>query len=823
MALLKLRHVNNSITGFGAALAIFLATAPSLAQGPNAGAGPSSTDASASDTSGALTEIVVTARRRDERLIDVPVAVTGVSAEVLNQVPTTSLTQIGNLVPGVSLERIGGGSSGAVFTIRGVGQLAADYNSEQPVALNIDGVQVTKGPVGQLGFFDLESVQVLKGPQALFFGKNSPAGVVSIESASPGKTLEGYVRAGYEFSASTPSIEAAVSVPVTDTLSIRVAGHYDHDNSGYIQNRAGPIANPFSPALPLPGAAYSEGPLNRNYLGRITAVWRPTDNFDATLKVLESYHHDWGGNTEEVFHCEGAHPTTISVLNPALSAQDPFGGCSVNHQTSIGAPPATVAGHFFGGPSDGKPYTETKATVGSLQLNYRISDAMQLTSVTGVYRSTHGAFDNYDDTVYAQALDAESDRDTQLSQEFRLTSSFSGPLNFAAGVFYEHDKHDAADTDAVFPFPAYPIPGPFFGVYNTVGMQAADKAESYSAFGQIGYKVLENLELAAGARYSHDSRSAQIQNNFNYFDLLAPAFGIPNPFSPVGVVYNPSVTASNVSPEATLTWHPIQDMTVYGAYKTGYLAPAIGNPANVVNYSTLANPNAQFIYEAEKVKGFEFGVKGYFLDSRLSADLTIYHYDYTNLQVATFHPDTLAFAPGNAGKARDQGIEFQSAYKITRDLTANVSLTYWNLKFLNYTGAQCYPGEAAALCPNGTQDLSGQRYGDGPFTAKFGFSYSHEVWTGVSAAVSSDISHTSASPRYERDPYAYTPDYTTVNASLRVFQPNGPWEFALIATNVNNSVYYKNFIFKPLGLNGDIGAESISLPRLVTARVEYKF
>ena len=180
-------------------------------------------------------------------------------------------------------------------------------------------------------------------------------------------------------------------------------------------------------------------------------------------------------------------------------------------------------------------------------------------------------------------------------------------------------------------------------------------------------------------------------------------------------------------------------------------------------------------------------------------------------------------APGNAGKARDQGIELQSAYKITRDLTANVSLTYWDLKFLNYTGAQCYPGEAAALCQNGTQDLSGERYGDGPFTAKLGLSYSHEVWAGVSAAVSSDISHTSASPRYERDPYAYTPDYTTVNASLRVFQPNGPWEFALIATNVNNSVYYKNFIFKPLGLNGDIGAESISLPRLITARVEYKF
>jgi len=822
MASMNLRHVSSLAVGLCATLAIFLETAPSLADPASTGAdAPSAT--AASDTSAALTEIVVTARKREERLIDVPVAITGVTAEVLKEVPTTSLTQIGNLVPGVSLERTGGGSSGAAFTIRGVGQLAADYNSEQPVALNIDGVQVTKGPAGQLGFFDLESVQVLKGPQALFFGKNSPAGVVSIDSVSPGQTLEGYVRAGYEFSASTPSLEGAVSIPITDTLSIRVAGHYDHDNSGYIENRAQPIANPFNPPFPLPGAAYSEGPLNRDYLGRITAVWRPADNLDATLKVLESYHHDWGGNTEQVVHCQGAHPTVVSELNPALMAEDPFGSCSANDQISNGSGPSAIVSHFFGAPSNGKPFTETQATVSSLVVNYRFNDGLQLTSVTGAYHSRHGAFDNYDDTVYAQALDAESDRDTQLSQEFRLTSSFSGPVNFATGVFYEHDSHQAADTDAVFPFPAYPVPGPYFGDYNTVGMQADDKAESFSVFGQVSYKILDNLELAAGARYSHDKSSASIQNVFNYFDILAPVLGIPNPFSPVGVVYNPSVSASNTSPEVTLTYHPVRDMTVYGAYKTGYLAPAVGNPANIINLSTLPNPDSHFIYRAETVKGFEFGVKGYFLDERLSADLTIYQYDYNNLQVSTFNPATLSFLPGNAGEARDQGIEWQSAYKITRDLTANVSVTYWDLKYLNYVGAQCYPGESVALCPNGTQSLSGERYGDGPFTAKFGLSYQHELWPGFAGAVSSDISHTSTSPLYERDPYAFTPDYNIVNASLRIFQPKGPWEFSLIGSNLTNTIYYKNFIFKPLGLDGDIGAESVGLPRFITLRMEYRF
>ena len=187
-----------------------------------------------------IEEIVVTARKRTERLVDVPVAVSEVTAQTLADVPSVSLTQIGNLVPGVSLERMGGGSSGAAFTIRGVGQLAQDYNTEQPVALNIDGVQVTKGGAAQIGFFDLQEMQVLKGPQALFFGKNSPAGVVAIDSVTPGQTREGYARVGYEFSTSSPAMDAAITIPLTDTLSVRLAGHYSHDNSGDVRNVQGP-------------------------------------------------------------------------------------------------------------------------------------------------------------------------------------------------------------------------------------------------------------------------------------------------------------------------------------------------------------------------------------------------------------------------------------------------------------------------------------------------------------------------------------------------------------------------------------------------------
>lgn len=797
--------------GYVAPLAAALCTVSA-----NAAEGSPDVAASSSD---AIEEIVVTARKRAERLVDVPVAVSEVNAQTLAEVPTVSLTQIGNLVPGVSLERMGGGSSGAAFTIRGVGQLAQDYNTEQPVALNLDGVQVTKGGASQIGFFDLQSMQVLKGPQALFFGKNSPAGVVAIDSVTPGSRMEGYVRAGYEFSTSSPAIDAAMTIPLSDTLSVRVAGHFNHDNSGDIKNVAGPIANPFEPGLPLPGAAYSQGPLNRDGAGRVTVAWRPNSDFDATLKVLGSYHHDWGGATEEVFTCgANSHPSTINLLNPTQVAADPFGDCRVNHVISNGAPNAEVVSNFFGAPADGKPFTETKVWLSSLSMNYRF-DNLTLSSITGLYNSSHGAFDNYDLTVWAQALDAEHDKDKQISQELRLASSFAGPVNFTAGAYYEHDRHDTGDTDKIFPLGPYPGPGPFNGVYNTLAMEARDRAESYSVFGQLSWKILEQLELAGGARYTHDTRSAEIQNIFNYFDL----FPTPNPFSPVGVVYNPSISESNVSPEATLTWHPQSDVTLYAAYKTGYLAGAIGNPANVSNYTTAANPNDNFIYKAEKVKGFELGAKGLLLDGRISSELTVYRYEYNNLQVATFHQQNAAFYPGNAGKARSQGVEFESLFKVDRSLSLSLSLAYTDLKFLEYRAAQCYPGEPVALCPNGSQDLSGTRYGDGPFTGRFGFTYEHPLMDKLGVRLSADVRHTSEGPKYERDPLAFTPSYTIFNASLRFFQVDGPWEFNIIGTNLNNGIYYKNFIFKPLGLQGDIGSQSVSLPRQVTAQVQYRF
>src|SRR5690606_33358927 len=141
--------------------------------------------------------VLVSARRREESTMSVPAAVSAFGQVEISRYMTSDLKKIGEMVPQVSLAEASAGS-GASFTIRGIGSASANLAIEQAVSLNIDGVQVGRGRFIKLGLLDLERVEVLKGPQALFFGKNSPAGVVSLTSVTPGTEIEGYIRGGYE-------------------------------------------------------------------------------------------------------------------------------------------------------------------------------------------------------------------------------------------------------------------------------------------------------------------------------------------------------------------------------------------------------------------------------------------------------------------------------------------------------------------------------------------------------------------------------------------------------------------------------------------------
>src|SRR5580693_9064872 len=192
-----------------------------------------------------LEEITVTARKRTESILNVPVDVQALPASQLQTFQVTELTDLPTLVPGLNF-----GTSllsiGTLISIRGIGTASQDPGVDQSVALNIDGLSLGNGLALNMGLFDIGSVEVLKGPQALFFGKESPGGVISLNTADPTDQLEMTVRAGYEFESVQPRAEFVVSGPVTDTLKLRLATMYDQQE-GYFENEA--VAGPGTGAL----------------------------------------------------------------------------------------------------------------------------------------------------------------------------------------------------------------------------------------------------------------------------------------------------------------------------------------------------------------------------------------------------------------------------------------------------------------------------------------------------------------------------------------------------------------------------------------------
>ncbi len=761
-----------------------------------------------------IESVTITARKKEERQIDVPVAAAVLPSESIEKYATTDLTQLGTQLPGVQINRTGGGTPGSAIYIRGIGVYGPDYASEQPVAVVIDGVPVGRGHFVDSGFFDQASIQVLKGPQSLFFGKNTPAGVIVIDSKSPEPgEFEGYAKASYGFRQQDPILEGAVSLPVSNKFAIRLAIRGEAMQGGYMRNGTTGITvtpaefpDPFyTGPTELPGAAYKKYPRTHQLVGRFTAVWTPNDDFDVTLKQLASYYHDNSSSgSSALVHCDnGRHPVYANLLT-GITYEDPNATCGLKRENNTAALSKPILDAFIGAPKDGKYFTEGRNYLTSLKMNYTMGD-FTLTSVTGLYLLRSSEFDNYDYTVFAETPDKQVERTRVFTQDLHLVSHFDGPVNFTVGAYFEDEHRILHNTNRIFVLPGYPDPtSPYFGASNTMIDYDVNNNVSYSLFGELTWKITDTLELAGGGRWSKVSKDTHITQPFEWLTL----FGAGNPFAPTGADYHVKVKGDNFSPQATLTWHPVDDLTVYGAYRTGFLAGGIGNPGVVTNYTGFTDEQLHnaLAFDDEKAEGFEVGAKGIFLDGRLSGDLTFYHYKYTGLQVATFHPETTSFSIGNAASAINQGVELQSTFQFDDHLNAHVSVAYVDLHFKDYSNAPCYSGQTAATgcvaLPTPHQDLSGEAFQAPPWTFNLGADYDHELTDKLNIGVSFDVTHWTTV--HNRQPNTDFLAHTILNASIRIYEAGGGWEFALIGTNLTNEIYATGLGSKPLGAPQDI-------------------
>jgi outer membrane receptor protein involved in Fe transport len=757
-------------------------------------------------------EIVVSARRRSERLVDVPVAVTALGGEAVARYGTRQLSDLGLQIPQVALNK-GGAGPGVNLQIRGVGSQANDAGVEQMVALNVDGVLVSRGRgIINAGLLDIQGVEVLKGPQALFFGKNSPGGVISVNSVTPGSHFEGLLRAGYNELDHQRFVEGAVTVPITDVLSARVAARTDASR-GYIKNLAQVTPDPYHPGFNyIPAAKWSDGAAST--LGRLTLAYRPGGGFDATFKGYASHYSDNGPSSRaELLRCGNGTLTHPTLANGAV---DPYGDCTPNYQRSVSALDPKLAANFPR--TGGAPFSDIDTYLASLNMNYT-TGPLTITSTTGFFRYLSSYEESFDYTSLARLLGSAKERTTTVSQELRGVTKFDFPVNFTFGGYYEHLKRDyEQDTMlALVPLPIDPATGRYDsadGVYSTLG-------NTYSLFAQANWKILPTLELAGGARYTHESRSGVLQNVYVHPNRLPPIAAAPANLPP-GTVLRPRLSDNNVSPEVTLSWHPVHNTTLYAAYKTGFLSAGISNPGNLAASATVANVQ----FAPVKAKGGEIGAKGSFLGGRLSLDATAYLYDYNGLQLTSFDAQTFAYITKNAAGARVKGVELQANYAMNEALSLHGFAAYNRSRFRSFTNAQCYAGQTAALgCVGGVQDLSGQRVGTSPdLSANGGATYTMPLSDTWKSSLSGDVYYSSkynhSAGGFNFRPDSIQPGFVRVNASLRLYSRT--WEFAVIGSNLTD----KKYIISSADAAGNVPGTIygfLGRPREVTFQGTFRF
>jgi iron complex outermembrane recepter protein len=751
-----------------------------------------------------LEEIIVTARKREESMQDVPVAISAFGRESIRLRNINSVDNLARAVPNLLISEGGGTVQGGNIVMRGISGADANPLGDQAVSFNFDGVQVARASVRRMSEMDIEQITVLKGPQALFYGKNSPGGVISIKTADPTDEFVAGVSTGFESEAEEWRTDGYISGPISDTVGYRIAGFYS-SMDGWV-NSLVPDSNPIQPSD-------DPAPAKDEWAIRGTLKFEPSDVFDAKLKVTYG-EVDGGSSTANVQYIDCPGGTARFA---------PLDDCEPDNHVSVAeAGPINAAPDF---PADGKGYQEQEQWLLSGEMNYDLSDDLTLSSVTGFYSVDLENLGQYTNGYlpFAVLPSLNLMKIEEVSQELRLTSDFEGPLNFMLGGFYQDSRaetgsHTFLGTEGVTNLFGAPAPLPVNWYY------LEQDGEAWSVFTQVQYNITEQLELSLGVRYSEEEKTLD--------SMVAIPFGSPNP----PVELEPLVDNAkfdDTSPEVSLTWKPNDQHTIYGSYKEGFLSGGFNGSSGT--------STQDITYDQQMIDGFEFGLKSTFLDGALQTNLAFYTYEIDGLQVVVTTQGTLQQLR-NAGAVSSDGVEFDFNYQTPLDgLAIYGAMSYNDAQYDDYQ-ASCYAGQTATSsvpCINQIsrvtgqlgllQDLSGTDLVRAPeWSGNFGFHYRTDLNDTLDLNVLGNVSF---SDDYLTDPsskeWARSPSYELVDLTFAVSDRDERWEIAFIGKNLTEEYYWSRNADVPFSnlIAGGVAdsAAAVSRGREFWLKFSYKF
>ena len=730
--------------------------------------------ADTAEPSDSLETITVTAEKRTENIQNVPLSITAVTGQTLQDNGVHSASDLGKIVPSLQINNTTF-SGGVVLRIRGFGS-APNSGTDSDVASYVDGVFIPRPGAILTSFLDVQNVEVLNGPQGTLSGRNAVVGAISINSAAPvlGKeSVEATVEGG---NYGTYAATGIANVPVNDEFALRVAVKGTSTEGDYYNH--------------LDDRTYGK---SNSAIGRISAKWEPAQNLSWTARLD-------GANTTG----DGAYPPTVvsNTASPAqLAALSAFNTRFGGSPQVYSYPPSFSFNQYFSQPylrdhqvgvASDLSWNPTPVLTARLIDSYRDWENKQLAGDTG-------------DTSLDLLNIYQSNSSKAQSHELQFLSDkdafADGKLGFTSGLYFFREKYGLGTginagsqlCTAVFTSVDRPflIPGCKAGLQADAGVtEFSQTVDSYAGYVQVNYAILPSLELDLGTRESYDKKTGVYSQTARNALAVGTLLGNEGP---------DALTFSSDRPSyrATLSWHATDQIMVFGTFSTGYKSGGFNTGSSPTPLVTAANPEGRN-FSDETADDVELGIKSIFWDNKILLNATLFDTALKNFQDRSFNG--VSFVIRNAGDVRSKGLDLDGRFRATPNLSVTYAAT---LLDAYYSKADDEPGleGCTTLCPT-VQNLTGQTINYAPKAhATGGLQWdSDAIGSGYVITGAANENYTSSMlTENTNNPQSRVSGYVTTDLRLRLASPNDRWYVEAFGTNVLDRRYYVSTIAQPLG------------------------
>lgn len=675
--------------------------------------------------SAAITDIVVTAQRRSERLSDVPISIMAQTGEQLAKAGVSSTADLTRVVPGLTFTSQ---AAWAQPNIRGVSTNVTGPASDNPVALYLDGIYLGNQIGSTLDLPDVERIEVLKGPQGTLFGRNATGGAIQVFTRAPSFTPTGNITAtaglfdggGTSHSGRELGLKGYVSGPISNMLAASLSGAYNHIN-GYLTDDSS-------------GKRFGEIE-SATIRGKL--LYQPDDRTRFTLIGYYSRRTDetaQSGIALDGLTAAAGYPGAVIANQPWHASFDTF-----------------------------RPYLYVRTWGVSLRGEIE-SDAGTFTSISSYYNSTNHTRTDVDlanapDCLLAFACLAYENRQPEeaVAQEVYFASKQDGPFGFViGGNFYgAQGKTPSIVNDFSSPVPGFPQlvnSGPIFQ------SNARIKTRAYAVFGEVNYDFSDRLTAILGARYSYEKKTG---------------YGAYTCCDSSNLPEYESKGWDNFIPRVTLKYDIDDQTNIYATYSRGF-------KSGVLSYSDFTAPATN----PEKITAYEIGLKS--ASRSLTLNAAAFYYDYTDLQVLSFTGITTV--TNNAASARIYGLDFDATLRLTSDFSIRGAFSWLpEAKFVRYRQATVYdlPLTAFGLTQY-SRAISGSRlYKTPKLTGNVTLDYDRDIGSGRLGA--SVTAYYSSAFAYDASGLLNTDRYVNLSANISYAPEGTNLRFSLFGKNLTNN------------------------------------